>query len=407
MKNSFFKRTAVLLAVLCTCVFVGCKARTDSAPYSGIVVSQENMHSQETEAYAETVIFSVLQYATYQKTGIAPNAVTVEKLKEVSKNVQAIMVSSPIHEDLYRKVLEKVERVHEDVVDEVLKYQESGGTENALSATKALYLDLSATVGVDYVGETLYDLCVYLYQYQYDETMANYEKYGYPYLKLDAERYQAEQIALKNGIGKRNFTTLLKSGFAFADLLLSEGLQSDKISAFTDTEILLFLQNLGISSLSVTEEGWQLVLSRAIPDEGGTYATKLLSLVKAHDLSEGARATRLGVELLSNTVNKLTEADAAMLKDGDFYSWIQSAFQRFDETDWALWEQMTAFSLEAEEYDALAVQTYGDAYVQYKENLAVYTLAELRAAVLQDNFYDVLKGYIAGISPAISYGMAL
>ena len=167
------------------------------------------------------------------------------------------------------EVLEKVKSASEAVVDEVFAYPESGGTENALSKTKALYLDLSATVGVDYVGETLYDLCVYLYQYQYDETMANYEKYGYPYLKLDAERYQAEQIALKNGIGKRNFTTLLKSGFAFADLLLSEGLQSDKISAFTDTEILLFLQNLGFSSLSVTEEGWQLILSRALPDEGG------------------------------------------------------------------------------------------------------------------------------------------
>ena len=407
MKNRFFKRATVLLTVLCACAFVGCRAKADSAPYSGIAISQENTHSQETEAYAETVIFSVLQYATHKKTGIEPNAVTVEKLKKISKNVQAIMVSSPIHEDLYRKVLEKVESVHTAVVDEVLAYQESGGTENALSATKALYLDLSAIVGVDYVGETLYDLCVYLYQYQYDETMANYEKYGYPYLKLDAERYQAEQTALKNGIGKRNFTTVLKSGFAFADLLLSEGLQSDKISAFTDTEILLFLQNLGLSSLSVTEEGWQFILSRAIPDEGGTYATKLLNLLKAHDLSEGAKATKLGVELLSNTINKLTQSDTALLKNGDFHSLIQSAFQRFDETDWALWEQMTAISLETEYYDEEAVQTYGDAYVQYKENLAVYTLTDLRTAVLQDNFYEVLKGYIAGISPAISYGMAL
>ena len=87
MKNSFFRRAAVLIAMFCTCAFVGCRAKADSAPYSGIAISQENTHSHETEAYAKSVIFSVLKYATHKKTGIQPNDVTVEKLKKMGMNI--------------------------------------------------------------------------------------------------------------------------------------------------------------------------------------------------------------------------------------------------------------------------------------------------------------------------------
>lgn len=405
MKKTSFKRTALLLALACTCALCGCDQGATSDSYSGIVISQEKPHSTETEAYAETVIFSVLKYATQKKTGIEPNDTAVQKLKDISKNIQTIMVSSPIHEDVYRAFMEKVESAGNAVVDEVCAYTENGYTDNGFAAAKALYLDLSSLAGADYVGGTLYDLCAYLYQYKYDEAMANYDKYGYSYLKLDAERYQAEQTVLKNEIGKTNFITALKSGFAFADLLLGEGVQSDKLSAFTDTEILLFIQGLDVSSLSVTEAGWQLILSHALPNEGGRYAMKLLGLLKQYNLAEAAKIAKLGVKLLSNAIAKMTETDAALLREGDFLALIQSVYARFDESDWALFEEMTTLPIQTEYYDALAVETYGETYLYYKENLTVYALTDLRSAVGQDNFYDVLRGYIAGISPAFSYGM--
>ena len=224
-------------------------------------------------------------------------------------------------------------------------------------------------------------------------------------MKLDAEKYQAEKQALENSIGKINFITVLKNGFAFADLFFGEGMESEQFSAFTNLEILTFLRGLDISSLSITEAGWQLVLSRGIPDEGGRYAMKLLQTVKTYDLAEGATALECAVKLLSNTISRWTETDVALLRNGDVSALIQTAFQRFDETDWALFQRMTTLNLHTEYYDTLALETYGEGYLQYKNDLTVYTLADLRAAVEQTEFDNVLRGYIAGVSPAISYGM--
>ena len=386
---------ALLLVLSSMYAFGGCNQGGNDL-YSGIVISQEQPHTQETEAYAETVIFSMLKSAL----GIEPNDKATEKMQGIAKDIQNILASAPLHDELYLKVMQKVEQEGEAVLDEVMAKGAKG-----LEATKAMYLDLSSMVGVDYVGGVLYDLCAYFYQYQYDQNMANYEKYGYTYLKLDAEKYQTGKQALENGIGKDNFITVLKSGFAFADLFFGGGMQSEQFSTFTDMEILLFIQGLDLSSLSLTEEGWQLVLSRGVPNEGGMYAMKLLTLLKTHDLSEGAKVLDYGTKLLSNAMNRWTEADVALLRGGDISAMIQKTFQRFDEADWALFENMTTLSIHTEQYDALAVETYGEAYLQYKNTATVFTLTELRAAVGQENFENVLRGYIAGISPAISYGM--
>jgi hypothetical protein len=204
-----------------------------------------------------------------------------------------------------------VERTGTTVIDEVLAYKENGFTEDGLTSTKTLYLDLSSLVGVECLGGALYDVCIYLYQYKYDECMERYQKYGYAYLKRDAENYQIEHDALKNGIGKANFTTVMKCGFAFADLMLGEGLQTAQIATFTDAEILTFIQHLGLSSLTISEDGWRLILYHTIPKEGGMYAAKVARTMKEYDLPAGAQATMMGVELLSNAIEKMEERDAA------------------------------------------------------------------------------------------------
>lgn len=388
------------------CGFCGCNQDAQSVQ-SGIIISQENPHDKATEAYAETVIFSMLKYATQKKTGVSLNEKALQQLEQRAKDVQAVLANNPLDDKLYRTFMEKVEQGGKAAIDEVLADTENGGAENSFTAVKTLYLDLSSTVGVDYVGGSLYDLSVYFYQYRYDETMANYEKYGYSYLKADAEKYQAEQTALKNSVGKANFITVVKSGFVFADLLFGEGLQAEQIAAFTNVEVLTFVKKLGLDTLTVNEDGWQLLLSHIISDEGDRYEMKLAKLLKDHDLPEGARSVKLGIELLSNVINKLEESDVAYLREGDFTSFMQSVFQRFDEADWSLFKDVTTLNLHFENYDTLATETFGEAYVQYKENLTVFTLADLQAAVGTDNFYNVLRGYIAGISPAFSYGMTV
>jgi hypothetical protein len=395
MKVKFFKYTALFLATVCACSLCGCNNEKDEDSYSGIVISQEQPHSETTAAKAESVIFSMLKHAS-----VVQSDKVYEKLQKIAKDVQAIMASTPIHEDLYLAMMKKLEADGEAVMDELSYKGEKG-----LTATKKMYLELSSMVGVEYVGSVLYDIGVYFLQYKHDQNMEKYEKYGYSYLKLDADKYQADKQTLENGIGKENFITALKSGFAFADLFFGEGMQSEQFITFTDTEILTFAKGLNLSSLSLSEDGWQLIFSLAVPNEGGMYAMKLLSAVKEYDLAEGANALECITRLLSNSMDRWTEMDAALLRSGDISTLIRLAFERFDEADWAVFEEMTTQDLEFEQYDTLAVETYGEAYLQYKENLTVYTMSDLRDAVGQEDFDKVLKGYIAGTFPAITYGV--
>lgn len=399
MKKFFFKLTAILLALTCVFAFFGCDNKQPKGNDT-IVISQEKNHSKQTEEYAESVILSILKYAVQKKTGVTPNDVMVEKLTERAISVQAIMASTPIHEDVYKEFMACIKVHGNSVVDAVLDYDESD-----FSAIKEAYLDLTSVVGSDYLGGVLYDLLEYTYQYKYEQAMLDYEEYGYSFLLLDAKRYQLEQAILKSDVGKTNFTIALKNAFAFADLFLSKGVQSEQLSAFTDTEILLFIKSLDISSLTITDAGWQLLLSYAIPSDGDVYASKLLALMKQHDLSELASGLNKCVKLLSNSVIRWNEYDASLLRNGDFYALMQSSFKRFDNEDWKLFESITTCEFEREHYEALAMETYGEAYVQYKQNLAVFTLDDLKTAVNEENFYEVLRGYVAGISPAFSYGM--
>ncbi|MBE7080220.1 MAG: hypothetical protein E7371_03175 [Clostridiales bacterium] len=394
MRVNFCKWTALLLAAACVCAFCGCNNEGDEDSYSGIVISQEQPHSKTTAAKAESVIFSMLQHAS-----VLQSDKVYEKLRKIAKDVQAVMANTPIHEELYLALIEKLETDGGAVIDEL-----ASKGKNGLTATKSMYLDLSSMVGVEYVGSVLYDIGVYFLQYQYEQNIEKYNKYGYNYLKLDAEKYQADKQTLESGIGKENFITVLKSGFAFADLFFGDGMNSEQFNTFTDTEILTFVQGLDLSSLSMTEAGWQLVFSRAVPDDRGMYALKLLNAVKEHDLTEGAKVLECAVKLLSNSINRWTETDAALLRAGDISAMIRLAFERFDEADWILFERMATQNFELEQYDTLAVETYGEAYLQYKENLTAYTMADLRDAVGQENFDEVLQGYIAGIFPAIAYG---
>ncbi len=399
MKKIFFKYTILLLALTCACAcaFCGCNRDGGSDPYSGIVISQEQPYSKETEEYAETVIFSVLKNVA----GVEPNDKLTEKLKGIAKDVQEIMAKTPIHDTLYRAMLERLEADGADVIKEV----QAKGAEGFVK-TKSMYLELSSMLGASYVGGILYDLSLYYCQYQHDQNIANYEKYGYSYMKLDAEQYKWERQTLEEGIGKVNFTTLIKSGLAFADLFLGSGLQSEQVASFTDAEILTFIKGIELSSLSLTEEGWQLVFSRAAVSDGQAYSIGLLNLMKEHNLAEGAKALECGVKLLSNSINRWTEAEAELLRSRDVSGLLQRSFESFEDADWDLFKSMTNLNLKDESYDALAIETYGEGYLHYKENLTVYNLEELKKAVGQEHFNNVLKGYVAGISPAISYGMS-
>ena len=77
-KKISFKLMALLLVLSSMYAFGGCNQGGNDL-YSGIVISQEQPHTQETEAYAETVIFSMLKSAL----GIEPNDKATEKMQGI------------------------------------------------------------------------------------------------------------------------------------------------------------------------------------------------------------------------------------------------------------------------------------------------------------------------------------
>jgi len=413
MKKTPFTILYLLLAALFTANFCGCqKADKEggSSLQNGVVISQEAPYSAETQGYAKRVLFSLLQhYAQKNAIGNLPEA-TVKELETVSTEIGDLLSQKPVSEGIYVALIETLEKKGKSVVDEVVSYRK--GESSALTETKVLYLSLSALLGSDYVGGVLYDLYGYQYDRDYKKTMANYEKYGYSFLLEDAKVLDTERQILRKEIGERNFSSVLKMSFAFVELFFGEGFTSAQFASFTDTEIVTFLQKLGLSSLSLTKEGWGLILSKALPEENITaedsYGVKLIKTAKkAGDIPSIAAVMGDFVKLTATAVDKLEEKDVDSLRKGEYNNILHSVFSKFDETDWMCFSNVTACNLSVESYEEVAFNEYGKKYETYRAGMRSLTLEQLKAAVGQDAFYDSLKGYIAGISPAFSYGMEL
>jgi hypothetical protein len=142
-----------------------------------------------------------------------------------------------------------------------------------------------------------------------------------------------------------------------------------------------------------------------LPEKGEDYVAKLLATIKAQDMFVAAAVMADGMALWAKAMRTVDVTQIAYLRAGEYANLLHSAFIKFDEEDWHVFERMTTHTLHGDLYDELALQTYGEEYIAYKKNLQVATLAQVKAAVGGEAFHQTLRAYIAGISPAISYGM--
>ena len=413
MKKIPFTISCLLLSIVFAGTFCGCEEKggeSASSVQNGVVISEETPYTEEVQGYAKGVVFSLLEYYTQKTVVVNLPTATVEKLKRISADICDLMAKTPVSEPLYRAFIDALDKQGKTVIDEVIAYRKGEGS--SLETAKTLYMTSASLLGADLVGEILYGICVYKYDYDYEKKNVDYEKYGYAFLLEDAKLLDAERKTLQNGIGKENFLSVIKIAFAFSELFFGGGFQSDKFSSFTDAEMLTFVKKLGLSTLNVTNEGWNLILSKAISDGAiaadDPYALKILkTMKKTGDIAAVSTVMQDVAKLLSDTVEKLDETDAALLRNGDREKLICLLFAKFDETDWARFERVTECDFAVESYEEVAVDTYGENYENYKAGMRSLTLEQLKAAAGQDDFYDSLKGYIAGISPAFSYGMEL
>ena len=159
----------------------------------------------------------------------------------------------------------------------------------------------------------------------------------------------------------------------------------------------------------MSDSGWSLVLSLFAPKSNTKdtpYVQKLLyTMNNEGDTASIATIMNDFMSLFSFVQKSLGTNDVHLLRSGARDEVLDLAFGKFGENEWALFESITTLKISSSKYESQARRVFGDDFTSYKNTVKTNTLAELRAAVGTDNFYKTLEGYIAGITPAFSYGM--
>ena len=123
------------------------------------------------------------------------------------------------------------------------------------------------------------------------------------------------------------------------------------------------------------------------------------------DIADVAAVMNDLVGLMTFIKQNIDGIDVGLLRAGRRGDFLSRAFGKFTDDEWAKFESITTLDLSTSKYELQARRVFGTAFIEYKNGVQVKTLAELRAAVGQEDFYKTLEGYMAGITPAFSYGM--
>lgn len=411
MKIIFIKKLSaaiVLFSVLLS--LVGCGTEDDICQ-NGIVITENHGgdYSAETEKHAEDVIFYLLKTAYRTLISADVSSEQDESFRLEAHKIRLATKTDRITEAQYNELLDILELRALSVITEFSRAL--GKMEDAvgLPKAKALYLELSEAIGADAVGELLYDIWAYRIGKSYDDNMKKYAELSdekYKTLAAEAERQLA---TLKDGIGEENFIVVTRLGFTLLDTVIGGALESEMMKSFSDAEIVAFVRHIGLSKLTVTADGWELILSELIPDgitPDTDYFNRVLYLMgEVGDTSSVAAEMNDVFKLFIFAADSFTEYDAACLRSGNYRELLRSLLVKFGDDEWAAVEKIHATSLNKEAYGSLAAEYYGDEFTEYLVTAPSATCEELRASLKTDAFYEKLEGYIAGMSPAFSYAI--
>ncbi len=392
----------VLFAILAICatLLFSCTENDKEIVQNGIDIQDSTSipYSEETDKRAENVIYSLLEHYAKKKAPSSLPEATISKLKSEAEKIQELTKKQPLAEAQYLEMIDAFEKEGFKVIDELTNEPYS------LVSTKELYKVLSKKIGAEYTGNMAYHFSLYYYDYKYQENIKNYEKYGYSFLKEDAEKMLNEKNTVISHIGIDNFTLAVNAFFFFSELSLNGAHESSQLQGFTNEEVLIFLKHIRFSKININENGWELLLSYIPVSNEGTYFSKILAKMKENgDIIGLAAVMNDFVSLCASWQNSLTESDAEQIKKMDYLQIIISAFRQFSDNDWTLFEKITTLNLSCDAYMAIAGEEFGEEFNGYCESTTTYSLSELRASLGNDDFLKTLEGYFAGICPAFSY----
>jgi len=391
---------AILLAAILMCL-ISCNENNGNEN-NGITITDDTPYSDSTVESAKSTVRSLIEayYKSSVSQSIPPNM--ANKISKMADKIVEITAEKPMAEELYLEFLGELGVKGGEAMDELLAFKEAG--EGSLEKTKRLYLTLTSMLGSEYVGETLYEIIIYVYDYRYEDRITKYEQYGYSYLKQEAEQLSREKSTLINEVGRTEFSRVLRLSLALSEIFLGGGFDADKMSSFSNEEILVFIKNLGVSDVNISADGWELLLSKVLPDEAGeSYSSKILAKIKENGDTDVLKYAVLYVMDTLKVLERLTADDISVIRDGDPIRKTELIFSKFGENEWSNIEKTGALQFKVGDYNQIASTVYGSDFEAYVQELTPVNAEQLRLSVGEENFEEMLINYIAAICPAFGY----
>ena len=194
-----------------------------------------------------------------------------------------------------------------------------------------------------------------------------------------------------------------------SEVFFGEAFENGQVTDFSDQEILLMLKQPDFLSITISEEGWNLLLS--YPNEmlpSDAYVGALYSKANENGDIKGLSAQMDNVLKLFSAIQKAcTVEEVASLRINEYKRAISSIFAKFSNEEWSLFESITSIEIKKEDYVQIAKAFYGEQFDVYSSNVQTVSLEELKNAAGSAEFFEKLTGYVAAICPAFSYGVTL
>ena len=356
-------------------------------------------YSADTLILGREAIFGLLSHYVRTTTTVPTlAAATTKTLQRHAAMLATLLSECGLTEVRYREVAALLRADGPAAIDAYLS--EGGGL--MAPKVKALYLSLSERMGAERLGRFAYAAILYLYEDKAATALSRYESYGYPHLLVEAERLSAERAVLVSDVGEKDFVAAMRLAVMLADLAAGTA-SGEQLSAFSPTELLLFLRYVPLEDLTLAPKGWELLLSFAVPSSGEGYRDRLLIRAEENgDLTCLSTVLNTAIPLLASVRDGMTEEEARLLQKKDTGGLLYTIFHRM-----SAGEKETLFALLATpftyaEYEAIAEEKYGDAFGAYRQALTAATAEELCAADAEE-FSSVLERYLFGISPVLTY----
>ena len=369
---------------------------------SGLNISDKKpIFSEQTEAKSKEVFYSILEGA-YVSGGM-PNVpeAKAKELRLLAEKVWEITTDCCISEAQYSRIIEEILKNKEKFVSLL------SGANQGVDALKSVYYSLTSGGGPDYAGHVLYNLLVFGMDYKYTQQMERYDKYGYSYLLEEAQAIQEKRQRLTTQIGQYNFSLAARIAIMASELFFG-GAFGGAAESFSNREILIILKRIDIHSFKIDNEGYEFLLSLSVPDviDGqSSLAERILYTANQNrDLEKIASVMEDFRMLLLSAQENLSDKDAELLRNGELSELVYSVFTGFEDDEWESFEKITGLALGYGEYEALFAETYGEDFENYSAmQINSVALSELRDSTEKEEFLEKLEGYLAGISPVLSY----